>query len=349
MERLTRNMILVVWCWLMLAGTCFSKQVYLRDGAIVEAQSVRMRGDLVVVTVNRDTVVEFLKSEVDLSRTFHPGAKRKHRHGHKKSCPPVSSRADVASAGAVAAGSKPANPSAVPKPVQTAPTPAPKPAPPVAQPSPPQAPVAKPQPTPVAQPIPAPAAMPAKAETPPEAAAKPSAEPAPSMTKDEREKVRKEAAEMMAEAIRKNDPELMKKAVELQKSTLPQKPGQVNASAPGAAGIGMSFLLGILVVSLLIVVSLWVVYEKCDQAGWKSLIPFYNMYVMMVICEKPVWWFLLLFIPFVGTVFYLLAMIALAEKFGKGALFGVGLTFLPMIFLPLLAFGGAKPQEFTFA
>lgn len=57
---------------------------------------------------------------------------------------------------------------------------------------------------------------------------------------------------------------------------------------------------------------------------------------------KPGLWLLLLFIPFVGIVFYLLAMLALAERFGRGAGFGVGLCFLPMIFFPLLAFGGSQ-------
>ena len=55
------------------------------------------------------------------------------------------------------------------------------------------------------------------------------------------------------------------------------------------------------------------------------------------------------FIPLVGAVFYLMAMLALAERFGKGVLFGMGLTFLPMFFFPLLAFGGAQIDEFQFS
>jgi hypothetical protein len=232
------------------------------------------------------------------------------------------------------------------QPVKPAPAPAAKPA----QPAPPAAakPV-QPAPAPAVTPLPAPKPAPAaKVEASPEPDAKAAPGSAAPMTKEEADKVRKEAAEMMAEAIRKNDQELMKKAIELQKSTIPHGGAQNNVSG-AAAGFSISFLLGIIVVCLLILVSMWVVFEKCGEAGWKSLIPFYNMYVLMVICEKPVWWFLLLFIPGVGTVFYLLAMLALAERFGRGPLFGIGLTFLPMIFFPLLAFGGSKPEEFTFA
>lgn len=37
-------------------------------------------------------------------------------------------------------------------------------------------------------------------------------------------------------------------------------------------------------------------------------------------------------------------MIALAERFGKGAGFGIGLAFLGIIFFPILAFGDARYQ-----
>jgi hypothetical protein len=347
---------LFVWVWLLLAGTCFARQVYLKDGGIVEAQSVRRQGGLIVVQVNRDTVVEFERSEVDLRRTFRPAINKKHSVGKKKpaasqrSLPAVKAKtADAAGTSAAPGASLPAAP-AVAKPAtpaaKPAATPAAKPGPsnaPAVQPQPAPAPVVQPQPVSAPAPV---AAPPAKVEAPPEPAARPSAEPAPSMTKEELEKVRKEAAEMMAEAIRKKDPEMMKKAVELQKSTMPQSKTPDMAAAKG---MSVTVLLLILVVSLLIVVSMWVVFEKCGQDGWKSLIPIYNMYVLMVICEKPVWWFLLLFIPMVGTVFYLLAMLALSERFGRGPLFGIGLTFLPMIFFPLLAFGGSKPEEFSFS
>jgi hypothetical protein len=44
-------------------------------------------------------------------------------------------------------------------------------------------------------------------------------------------------------------------------------------------------------------------------------------------------------------VVHLLVMLALAGKFGKGALFGIGLFLLPMFFYPLLAFGGAQYER----
>ena len=47
-------------------------------------------------------------------------------------------------------------------------------------------------------------------------------------------------------------------------------------------------------------------------------------------------------IPVLGVVISIIHMIALAEAFGKGAGYGIGLFFLGFIFLPLLAFGDAE-------
>lgn len=47
-------------------------------------------------------------------------------------------------------------------------------------------------------------------------------------------------------------------------------------------------------------------------------------------------------IPVVNFVIWIVAMIALAERFGKGVGFGLGLVFLPVIFSPWLAFGSAR-------
>lgn len=72
------------------------------------------------------------------------------------------------------------------------------------------------------------------------------------------------------------------------------------------------------------------------------LIPIYNTYVMLKIAGKPWWWLLLMLIPFVGIVIAIMAVVALAKAFGKGAGFAVGLIFLPFVFWPMLGFGSAQ-------
>ncbi len=62
----------------------------------------------------------------------------------------------------------------------------------------------------------------------------------------------------------------------------------------------------------------------------------------MEVSGCPGWWVVLLLIPLVNVVFFLLAMLSLAGKFGRGAGFGIGLWLLPMFFFPVLAFGGSQ-------
>ena len=96
-----------------------------------------------------------------------------------------------------------------------------------------------------------------------------------------------------------------------------------------------------LVVVVLMLASVWRVFSKAGEPGWASLIPIYNGVVLLKIAGKPVWWIILLCIPPVNLIFSILTALAVAERFGKGAGFGVGLAFLPFIFLPILGFGSA--------
>lgn len=105
-----------------------------------------------------------------------------------------------------------------------------------------------------------------------------------------------------------------------------------------STGIGLTYLIAGIALFLIIITSFWKVFEKAGVAGWKSLVPIYNLFLLVEISGKPWWWFLLLFIPLVNFIIAILVYIALAERFGKGALFGLGLAFLGFIFFPVLAF-----------
>jgi hypothetical protein len=108
---------------------------------------------------------------------------------------------------------------------------------------------------------------------------------------------------------------------------------------PKAAIFGI--VAGAVLLFVLLIVSLWKVFEKAGQAGWKSLIPIYNYVVFLNIIVRPVWWVILLFVPIVSFIVIIVMHVDLAKRFGKGALFGLGLCLLPFIFFPLLAFGDA--------
>ena len=270
MKALVRHTFLIMFIWLMLVGICLGKQVYLKDGGIIDSQSAWQRGGKVYVLVNRDIIADFDQSEIDLRRTF-PKQAPSSRHLRRK-----------ASAHAIT------EPAPVAAPVVTPPS---KPG---AQPAPPPAPAAKESQQPVAA-TPAPESPPDKAD-------------------------------------------MMKKPLEMQKVIIPQ---QSNAAQMGA-GIPVFMSLIILAICLLIIVAQWIIFQRAGQAGWKCLIPFYNMYILMQISGKPGWWMFLLLVPLVGVVILLLAMLSLAKKFRRSELFGVGLFLLPMFFFPVLAFGGSE-------
>ena len=89
---------------------------------------------------------------------------------------------------------------------------------------------------------------------------------------------------------------------------------------------------------IVMAVSAWKVFTMAGRPGWAVLIPIYNFYVLLDIADQPSWYIFLLFVPIVNIAVLIFAMIAFAGKFGRGVGFGLGLTFLPFIFLPILAF-----------
>lgn len=105
-------------------------------------------------------------------------------------------------------------------------------------------------------------------------------------------------------------------------------------------------MLVILVFGLLQIVSVWIVFEKAGEPGWAILIPGYNMWVLAEVGDKPGWLGLLMFfsgfVPYVGAlvglILSLVISIGVAKAFGRGAGFGVGLTLVPIVFYPILAF-----------
>ncbi|HEY5249334.1 MAG TPA: DUF5684 domain-containing protein [Dermatophilaceae bacterium] len=93
---------------------------------------------------------------------------------------------------------------------------------------------------------------------------------------------------------------------------------------------------------LLTLVSLWLVYKKAGHPGWAVLIPFYNLYTWIKVGDQSGWLMLLYLIPFVNYITQFVVCLGVARKFGKHWSFGVGLFFLPFVFLPILAFGSAR-------
>jgi len=83
----------------------------------------------------------------------------------------------------------------------------------------------------------------------------------------------------------------------------------------------------------------WMMFEKAGEAGWKSIIPIYNIIVLLKIVGREWWWVLLMLIPFVGFIIWIIVALDLAKVFGRGTGFAIGLIFLTPIFALILGFG----------
>ncbi|MFA6957466.1 MAG: DUF5684 domain-containing protein [Thermoanaerobaculia bacterium] len=111
-----------------------------------------------------------------------------------------------------------------------------------------------------------------------------------------------------------------------------------------AAGCGMVMFLVWAIVLVAVIAGLWKVFVKAGKPGWAAIVPIYNIIVMLEIVGKPIWWIVLMLIPIVNIVVAIIVSIALAEKFGKSAAYGIGIALLGFIFIPMLGFGDARYQ-----
>lgn len=117
-------------------------------------------------------------------------------------------------------------------------------------------------------------------------------------------------------------------------------------------GIWGTALLFSLIWYILVPISNYLLFEKAGYAGWKSLIPFYNLYIQQCITfgyEKR-WFILLLLIPLVGPLYGIFLVYSFGRSFGLSALQAVLYVFFTPIFNLYLAFNDGSrylgPQEF---
>jgi hypothetical protein len=117
-------------------------------------------------------------------------------------------------------------------------------------------------------------------------------------------------------------------------------------AAAGCASAACGCIPAILVIALVVVsmVGMWKVFDKAGKPGWASIVPIYNLYILMEIAEKPMMWFILALIPCVNIYIMIMVALEVAKKFGKDQMYGIGLALLPFVFYPMLGFSSAQYQ-----
>ena len=106
-------------------------------------------------------------------------------------------------------------------------------------------------------------------------------------------------------------------------------------------GFSTSFVVGSFVLAIFFIWCMWRVFEKAGKPGWACLIPIYNALVMLDIAKMSRWWIFGYLVPILNIIVAFMVSIGIAERFGKGTLFGFGLALLGFIFYPILALGDA--------
>lgn len=86
-------------------------------------------------------------------------------------------------------------------------------------------------------------------------------------------------------------------------------------------------------------------FQKAGKPLWAGFVPIYNIVVVLELVGRPIWWlalFLVGFIPIVGTIAVVILSaiiwIDFAKSYGKDVVWGLLLTFLSIIALPIMAF-----------
>jgi hypothetical protein len=105
-----------------------------------------------------------------------------------------------------------------------------------------------------------------------------------------------------------------------------------NSAATAGLGMGIIFffvlfgLAGYVYVSL----ALQTIANKTNTANaWIAWIPIANIFLMLSIAKKPMWWFLLFLVPLVNIVIAIMVWMAIAEARGKPNWWGI-LTIVPV-------------------
>ena len=87
------------------------------------------------------------------------------------------------------------------------------------------------------------------------------------------------------------------------------------------------------------------IFQKAGKPWWGALVPIYNSYLLLKVAGLSGWWLLGLSVPVINLFVFAFVFHKLAESFGKGIGYTLGLIFVSPIFFPLLAFGGARHQS----
>lgn len=113
------------------------------------------------------------------------------------------------------------------------------------------------------------------------------------------------------------------------------------------AGFGVGFFIVMIVFYLFMAYCIKLIADKTGhgEKSWWAWIPILNYLLLIEIAGKPMWWIVLMLIPFVNIVVMIIVMMEVAKARGKEPFWGIIAAIVSVVGLPYLAFSdGGSPN-----
>ena len=94
--------------------------------------------------------------------------------------------------------------------------------------------------------------------------------------------------------------------------------------------MGVFFLIALAFYVYMALALMTIAKKTNTENAWLAWIPIVNIFLMLNIAKKPLWWFILCLIPFVNIVIFIILWMAVAEARGKPSWWGI-LIIVPFV------------------
>ncbi|WP_374165412.1 signal peptidase I [Arcticibacter sp. MXS-1] len=97
-----------------------------------------------------------------------------------------------------------------------------------------------------------------------------------------------------------------------------------------------TFIIVAVLYTVLTYAGLWKLFVKAGRQGWEAIIPLYNVYVMLKLTGRPMWWLIIFLIPVINIIIGIGLIIDFVKCYRKFTfLEHAEAVLLPFIFFPL--------------
>ena len=94
----------------------------------------------------------------------------------------------------------------------------------------------------------------------------------------------------------------------------------------------IEIFLTLLIINLIHGIGTWKLYSKAGFKWWYALIPIVNIYFLLKIINRPIWWFLLIFIPVINVIIIPVIWVEISRSFQKNSYVDTSLSIISLGF-----------------